>query len=33
MEFGCGTALLSFQLKNYFEEISLVDTSEGMIDA
>lgn len=31
LEFGCGTGLLSFQLKNYFEEITLVDTSEGMI--
>lgn len=32
LEFGCGTGLLSFQLKNYFEEITLVDTSKGMID-
>ncbi len=32
LEFGCGTGLLSFQLKNYFEEITLVDTSEGMIE-
>jgi len=31
LEFGCGTGLLSFQLKNYFKEITLVDTSEGMI--
>jgi len=31
LEFGCGTGLLSFQLKNYFDEITLVDTSEGMI--
>ena len=32
LEFGCGTGLLSFQLKNYFEVITLVDTSQGMIE-
>ena len=31
LEFGCGTGLLSFQLKNYFKQITLVDTSDGMI--
>ena len=31
LEFGCGTGLLSFQIKNYFNELTLVDTSEGMI--
>jgi ubiquinone/menaquinone biosynthesis C-methylase UbiE len=31
LEFGCGTGLLSFQLKNYFDQITLVDNSEGMI--
>lgn len=31
LEFGCGTGLISFQLKERFEHISLVDTSEGMI--
>ncbi|UMB61343.1 class I SAM-dependent methyltransferase [Lutibacter sp. A80] len=32
LEFGCGTGLLSFQLQNYFKEITLVDTSEGMLN-
>ena len=31
LEFGCGTGLLSFQLKDYFSTITLADTSEGMI--
>ena len=31
LEFGCGTGLLSFQLKDAFKTITLVDTSEGMI--
>ena len=31
MEFGCGTGLLSFELKDFFSEITLIDTSEGMI--
>ena len=32
LEFGCGTGLLSFELKDAFNEITLADTSEGMID-
>lgn len=32
LEFGCGTGLLSFELKEYFKEITLVDYSEGMIN-
>jgi len=32
LEFGCGTGLLSFCLKNDFSEITLADTSIGMID-
>lgn len=32
LEFGCGTGLLSFQLKDDFNTITLVDTSEGMIN-
>ncbi|MDX5585331.1 MAG: class I SAM-dependent methyltransferase [Aureibaculum sp.] len=32
LEFGCGTGLLSFELKDAFKTIALVDTSEGMID-
>lgn len=32
MEFGCGTGLVSFFMKDYFEHIQLVDTSEGMIN-
>lgn len=31
LEFGCGTANLSFELKNLFDEIYAVDNSEGMI--
>ncbi len=31
LEFGCGTGLLSYQLKDNFKAITLVDTSEGMI--
>ncbi|MEN8125165.1 MAG: class I SAM-dependent methyltransferase [Bacteroidota bacterium] len=31
LEFGSGTGLLSFQLKDNFNTITLVDTSEGMI--
>ena len=31
LEFGCGTGLLSFQLKDYFKTITLADNSEGMI--
>lgn len=30
-EFGCGTGLLSYQLKDFFKTITLTDTSEGMI--
>jgi ubiquinone/menaquinone biosynthesis C-methylase UbiE len=30
-EFGCGTGLLSFQLKDFFKTITLADSSEGMI--
>lgn len=33
MEFGTGTALLSFLLKDYFSEILLIDTSAEMIRA
>jgi 2-polyprenyl-3-methyl-5-hydroxy-6-metoxy-1,4-benzoquinol methylase len=32
LDFGCGTGLLSFPLKDDFEEITLVDTSVGMIN-
>jgi len=32
LEFGCGTGLLSFELKDDFSTIYLVDTSEGMIN-
>jgi len=32
LEFGCGTGLLSFELKDTFNTITLVDTSRGMID-
>ena len=32
LEFGCGTGLLSFALKNKFSEITLCDTSKGMLD-
>jgi len=31
LEFGCGTGLLSYQLKDVFKTITLVDTSEGMM--
>ncbi len=30
-EFGCGTGLLSYQLKDFFKTITLADTSDGMI--
>ncbi len=32
LEFGCGTGLLSFKLKDFFKTITLVDNSKGMID-
>lgn len=32
LEFGCGTGLLSFNLIDKFEHITLIDTSEGMIE-
>lgn len=32
LEFGCGTGLISFNLYDKFENITLVDTSMGMID-
>ncbi|MBI9041479.1 class I SAM-dependent methyltransferase [Lutibacter sp.] len=32
LEFGCGTGLLSFALKDHFNQITLVDSSEGMIN-
>ncbi|NOR28215.1 MAG: methyltransferase domain-containing protein [Lutibacter sp.] len=32
LEFGCGTGLLSFQLKDAFKTILLADNSKGMID-
>lgn len=32
MEFGCGTGLISFNLREKFREITLIDTSKGMID-
>lgn len=32
LEFGCGTGLLSFFLKDTFSKITLADTSSGMID-
>jgi len=31
LEFGCGTGLLSFKLKDFFNTITLVDNSKGMI--
>lgn len=31
LEFGCGTGLLSFYLKDVFKTITLADSSEGMI--
>lgn len=32
LEFGCGTGLVSYYLKDFFENITLVDNSQGMID-
>lgn len=32
LEFGCGTGLVSFNLCDKFQNITLVDTSKGMID-
>jgi len=32
LDFGCGTGLVSFNLCNEFHQITLVDTSKGMID-
>ena len=32
LEFGSGTGLLSYELKDDFEKITLVDNAEGMID-
>lgn len=32
MEFGCGTGLVSFNLVDSFRTITLVDSSQGMID-
>ena len=32
MEFGCGTGLVSFNIYDKFERITLVDSSKGMID-
>jgi len=32
MEFGCGTGLVSFNLCDRFENITLIDSSKGMID-
>ena len=32
LEFGCGTGLLSFKLKDFFNTITLVDNSKGMIN-
>ena len=31
-EFGCGTGLLSFAMKDAYAQITLTDTSEGMLD-
>jgi predicted TPR repeat methyltransferase len=31
-EFGCGTGLVSYYLKDCFEKITLADNSQGMID-
>jgi ubiquinone/menaquinone biosynthesis C-methylase UbiE len=31
-EFGCGTGLLSFAMKDAFAQITLSDTSDGMLD-
>jgi len=32
MEFGCGTGLISFNLVDRFNKLTLVDSSKGMID-
>lgn len=32
MEFGCGTGLVSFNLCDCFESLTLIDMSEGMIE-
>lgn len=32
MEFGCGTGLVSFNYKDLFDDITLIDSSQGMID-
>ena len=32
MEFGCGTGLVSFNYKDIFDKITLIDSSQGMID-
>lgn len=32
MEFGCGTGLITFNLKNKFKDIMMVDNSAGMIE-
>lgn len=32
IEFGCGTGLISFNLVEKFENITLIDSSKGMID-
>lgn len=32
LEFGCGTGLVSYFLKDYFKKITLADNSEGMIN-
>jgi ubiquinone/menaquinone biosynthesis C-methylase UbiE len=32
MEFGCGTGLISFNLYDKLKEITLIDSSEGMLD-
>ena len=31
-EYGCGTGLLSFELKDELKDITLADTSDGMLD-
>jgi 2-polyprenyl-3-methyl-5-hydroxy-6-metoxy-1,4-benzoquinol methylase len=32
MEFGCGTGLISFNLQDKFKSITLIDSSQGMIE-
>lgn len=32
VEYGCGTGLISFNLKEYLKDIYLVDNSKGMLD-